>query len=203
MFNRRQLKKGLLIILSGPSGVGKGTVRRQVMLDRSLRLVYSVSMTTRVRRPHEREGFDYFFVTRDEFDKNLANNEFLEWAEFVGNRYGTPATYVEKLRNEGMNVLVEIEVEGAKQVLAKMKGDDVLSIFLIPPSFEALKQRITLRSTEADEVIKLRLDKAHREMSLQDQYDFVVLNDDVKRASHEIQKIIRTRIRQLLNTGSK
>lgn len=200
---RRQLQKGLLIIISGPSGVGKGTVRRQVMTDRSLRLVYSVSMTTRPRRPHEREGFDYFFVSREEFDENLTNNEFLEWAEFVGNRYGTPSTYVEKLRNEGMNVILEIEVEGAKQVMAKMKGDDVLSIFLIPPSFEALKQRITQRRTEPEAIINQRLEKAKREMTLREHYDFVVLNDNVKRAAREIQKIIRTRIRQLLNHGSK
>ncbi|HOJ45397.1 MAG TPA: guanylate kinase [Bacilli bacterium] len=203
MFKRRQLQKGLLIIISGPSGVGKGTVRRQVMTDRSLRLVYSVSMTTRPRRPHEREGFDYFFVSRAEFDENLANNEFLEWAEFVGNRYGTPSTYVEKLRNEGMNVILEIEVEGAKQVMAKMKGDDILSIFLIPPSFEALKQRITQRRTEAEEIINQRLEKAKREMTLQEHYDFIVLNDNVKRAAREIQKIIRNRIRYLLTSGSK
>jgi guanylate kinase len=203
MFKRRQLQKGLLIIISGPSGVGKGTVRRQVMTDRSLRLVYSVSMTTRPRRPHEREGFDYFFVSRSEFDENLSNNEFLEWAEFVGNRYGTPSTYVEKLRNEGMNVILEIEVEGAKQVMAKMKGDDILSIFLIPPSFEALKQRITQRKTEPEEIINQRLEKAKREMTLQEHYDFIVLNDNVKRAAREIQKIIRNRIRHLLTTGSK
>jgi len=203
MFKRRQLQKGLLIIISGPSGVGKGTVRRQVMTDRSLRLVYSVSMTTRPRRPHEREGFDYFFVSRPEFDENLANNEFLEWAEFVGNRYGTPSTYVEKLRNEGMNVILEIEVEGAKQVMAKMKGDDILSIFLIPPSFEALKQRITQRKTEPEEIINQRLEKAKREMTLQEHYDFIVLNDNVKRAAREIQKIIRNRIRHLLTSGSK
>jgi len=201
MFHRKYLKKGLLIIISGPSGVGKGTVRREVMTDRTLRLVYSVSMTTRKQRPHEREGFDYFFITREQFDQHIANSEFLEWAEFVGNRYGTPQTYVDKLRNEGMNVILEIEVEGAKQVMAKMKGPDVLTIFLIPPSFEALKERITRRSTEPEEIIKARLDKARREMELQQNYDFVVLNDSVKRASREIQKIIRNRIRQQIAAG--
>ncbi|HAK05509.1 MAG TPA: guanylate kinase [Firmicutes bacterium] len=203
MFKRKCLKKGLLIIISGPSGVGKGTIRRQVMTDRSLRLVYSISMTTRSRRPHEREGFDYYFVSREEFDKSLARNEFLEWAEFVGNRYGTPATAVEKLRNEGMNVILEIEVEGAKQVMQKVRDDHVLTIFLIPPSFEALKERITRRSTEPEAIINERLEKAKREMVLQNEYDFVVLNDSVKRASAEIQKIIRTRIRQLAHNESK
>ena len=203
MFKRKTPKKGLLIIISGPSGVGKGTVRRQVMTDRSLHLAYSVSMTTRARRPHEREGFDYFFVSRDEFATALANNEFLEWAEFVGNRYGTPSTYVEKLRNEGMNVILEIEVEGAKQVLAKMHDEYVLSIFLIPPSFEALKERITRRSTESEAIIHERLEKAKREMTLQHDYDFVVLNDSVARASQEIRKIIRTRIRQIAHRESK
>ncbi len=203
MFKRKQLQKGLLIIISGPSGVGKGTVRRQVMTDRSLRLVYSVSMTTRPRRPHEREGFDYFFVTPEEFNSALADNEFLEWAEFVGNRYGTPSTYVEKLRNEGMNVILEIEVEGAKQVMSKLHGEDVLSIFLVPPSFEALKERITRRSTEPENIIQQRLEKARREMTNQEHYDFVVLNDSVKRAAREIQKIIRNRIRHLIDAGQR
>jgi len=201
MFHHKQLKKGLLIIISGPSGVGKGTIRRQVMTNRTLKLVYSVSMTTRPQRPHEREGYDYFFVTREAFDAHIKHSEFLEWAEFVGNRYGTPQTYVEKLRNEGMNVILEIEVEGAKQVMAKMKGPDVLTIFLIPPSFDALKERITRRKTEAEEIIQARLDKARREMEMQHNYDFVVLNDSVKRASREIQKIIRNRIRQLIAAG--
>ncbi|MFA5235792.1 MAG: guanylate kinase [Bacilli bacterium] len=203
MFKKKHLQKGLLIIISGPSGVGKGTVRRQVMTDRSLRLVYSVSMTTRLRRPHERDGFDYFFVAPEEFDHALADNEFLEWAEFVGNRYGTPSTYVEKLRNEGMNVILEIEVEGAKQVMAKMHGDDVLSIFLVPPSFEALKDRITRRSTEPEQIIEKRLEKARREMTNREHYDFVVLNDSVKRAAREIQKIIRDRIRHLIDAGKR
>lgn len=203
MFNKKHLKKGLLVIISGPSGVGKGTVRRQVMTDRSLRLVYSVSMTTRPRRPHERDGFDYFFVSREEFDECLANNELLEWAEFVGNRYGTPSTYVEKLRNEGMNVILEIEVEGAKQVMAKLHGEDVISIFLVPPSFEALKERITRRKTEPEAVINQRLEKAKREMDNQEHYDYVVLNDSVRRASREIQKIIRARIQLLRQNGHR
>jgi guanylate kinase len=203
MFHKKHLKKGLLVIISGPSGVGKGTVRRQVMADRSLRLVYSVSMTTRPRRPHERDGFDYFFVSREEFDECLANNELLEWAEFVGNRYGTPSTYVEKLRNEGMNVILEIEVEGAKQVMAKLHGEDVISIFLVPPSFEALKERITRRKTEPEAVINQRLEKAKREMDNQEHYDYVVLNDSVRRASREIQKIIRARIQLLRQNGHR
>src|SRR5574344_1451364 len=109
-------RQGLLIIISGPSGVGKGTIRRLVMKDKSLNLVYSVSMTTRQRRNKEIEGRDYFFVSDDVFDKNIEKGNLLEWAEFVGNRYGTPKDRVEELRNEGKNVILEIEVNGTRQV---------------------------------------------------------------------------------------
>ena len=104
------MQKGLLIIISGPSGVGKGTVRRRIMEDDSLNLSYSVSMTTRAPRNKEVDGVDYFFVSNEEFDRNLKNDNFLEWANFVGNRYGTPKDYVEKLREEGKNVILEIEM---------------------------------------------------------------------------------------------
>ena len=128
------MQKGLLIIISGPSGVGKGTVRRRIMEDDSLNLSYSVSMTTRAPRNKEVDGVDYFFVSNEEFDRNLQNDNFLEWANFVGNRYGTPKDYVEKLREEGKNVILEIEIEGAQQVLSKCQGNDIISIFLMPPS---------------------------------------------------------------------
>ena len=109
------MKKGLLIIISGPSGVGKGTVRKYFMDDDSLRLTYSISMTTRKPRQGERDGVDYIFTTREKFEEAIAEGELLEWAEFVGNYYGTPLTQVEKLREEGKNVLLEIEVQGADQ----------------------------------------------------------------------------------------
>ena len=141
------MKKGLLIILSGPSGVGKGAVRRVLMENNDMDLAYSISMTTRAPRPLETDGVDYFFVDDETFERNIAEGNLLEHASFVGNKYGTPKDYVEKLRNEGKNVLLEIEVQGAMQVLDKMKGDDIISIFLIPPSMADLEKRIRKRRT--------------------------------------------------------
>ena len=184
-------KRGLLIIMSGPSGVGKGTIRQEIMKDSSLNLFYSVSMTTRNPRVGEVDGRDYYFVTKEEFQKNIDNGNLLEWAEFVGNRYGTPKDKVESMRDKGYNVLLEIEVNGTEQVLSKCKGDDdVISIFLVPPSLEELENRIRGRSTETDEVIKKRLNKATRELKLQNNYKYVVMNDDLNRACNEIKDII-------------
>lgn len=198
------MKRGLLIIMSGPSGVGKGTVRRLVMADKSLNLAYSVSITTRPRREHETPGVDYFYVTKEEFQKTLDEDGFLEHAQFVGNYYGTPKAYVEKLRNEGKNVLLEIEVEGAKQVISKCHGSDVVTIFLIPPSMEDLEQRIRKRGTESEEVIQQRLAKAQRELELKYAYDYPVINDTVKSAADQIRKIIRDKIKYLgLNQNNK
>ena len=198
------MKRGLLIIMSGPSGVGKGTVRRLVMADKSLNLAYSVSMTTRPRREHETPGVDYFYVTKEEFQKTLDEDGFLEHAQFVGNYYGTPKAYVEKLRNEGKNVLLEIEVEGAKQVISKCHGSDVVTIFLIPPSMEDLEQSIRKRGTESEEVIQQRLAKAQRELELKYAYDYPVINDTVKSAADQIRKIIRDKIKYLgLNQNNK
>lgn len=198
------MKRGLLIIMSGPSGVGKGTVRRLVMADKSLNLAYSVSMTTRPRREHETPGVDYFYVTKEEFQKTLDEDGFLEHAQFVGNYYGTPKAYVEKLRNEGKNVLLEIEAEGAKQVISKCHGSDVVTIFLIPPSMEDLEQRIRKRGTESEEVIQQRLAKAQRELELKYAYDYPVINDTVKSAADQIRKIIRDKIKYLgLNQNNK
>lgn len=188
------MKKGLLIIISGPSGVGKGTIRRKVMEDNSLNLAYSVSMTTRTPRDREIDGVDYYFVSREEFQKHVDNGNLLEWAEFVGNCYGTPASYVEKLREEGKNVILEIEVEGAKQVLSKCKGNDVFSIFLLPPSFKDLEKRIRRRKSDTSDAIHERLEKAKREIGLKHQYHYVVLNDNIERASNEVIDIIRAKI---------
>ena len=154
-------KRGLLIILSGPSGVGKGTVRAKFSQDESLNLAYSVSMTSREKREGETDGVDYFFVSQQQFKEAIENGELLEWTEFVGNYYGTPLKYVEKLRDEGKNVLLEIEVEGAKEV--QRKCPDALSIFLIPPSMAELEKRIRGRKTEPEEIVQQRLAKAERD----------------------------------------
>lgn len=187
-------KRGLLIIMSGPSGVGKGTVTKEVMKDKSLNLFYSVSMTTRPQRPGEENGREYYFVSKEEFQRNIDNNNLLEWAEFVGNRYGTPKDKVEEMRDKGFNVYLEIEVNGTTQVLKQYSGNDVVSIFLIPPSLEELEKRIRGRSTESEEVIKERLEKARRELGLKFNYEYIVLNDEIERAAEEIKSIIRSKM---------
>ena len=140
------MEKGLLIILSGPSGVGKGTVRKYISSKKEIDFVYSVSMTTRSPRDNEKDGVDYYFVSKEEFLKRIDEDKFLEHAEFVGNYYGTPSDKVEELRNQGKNVLLEIEINGATQVLEKTKNDDrVVSFFLMPPSLKKLEERIRAR----------------------------------------------------------
>ena len=183
------MKKGLLIIISGPSGVGKGTVRKYFMNDDSLRLAYSISMTTRQPREGERDKVDYIFTTREKFEEAIAKGELLEWAEFVGNYYGTPLSQVEKLRNEGKNVLLEIEVQGADQVRAKCP--DALSIFIIPPSMEKLEKRIRGRRSEPEEIVQQRLAKAENEMKMVCNYKYIVCNEDPQLAAELISSIIK------------
>ena len=183
------MKKGLLIIISGPSGVGKGTVRKYFMDDDSLRLTYSISMTTRKPRQGERDGVDYIFTTREKFEEAIAEGELLEWAEFVGHYYGTPLTQVEKLREEGKNVLLEIEVQGADQV--RKKCPDALSIFIIPPSMEELEKRIRGRRSEPEEIVQQRLAKAENEMKMVSNYKYIVCNEDPQLAAELISSIIK------------
>lgn len=190
------MKKGLLIILSGPSGVGKGTIRKYIMDNFNIKLCYSISMTTRQKREKEVDGVDYYFVSPEEFQKNIDDNNFLEWEEFVGNRYGTPKSKVEELRNQGKHVLLEIEVNGASEVMSKVNDDRVISFFLMPPSLSALESRIRRRKTESEEIIKERLDKGVKEMSMSSNYDHVILNDDVARASQEIVDIINAKLKK-------
>lgn len=184
--------RGLLIVLSGPSGVGKGTVREELFKDESLNLAYSISMTTRLPRPKETNGVDYFFVSTEEFEKNIEAGELLEYAKFVGNYYGTPKNYVDELLEQGKNVMLEIEVQGALQVMAKRP--DALTIFLVPPSFEELERRIRGRKTEAEEVVKERLEKARKEIATKDEYKYVVVNDDIIVAKEKIAEIIRNNV---------
>ena len=153
-----------------------------------LNLFYSVSLTTRSMRPGEENGKDYYFVSREEFQKNIESGNLLEHAEFVGNLYGTPKDKVDAMLDEGKNVLLEIEVNGTMTVLSKVP--EALSIYLVPPSFEALESRIRGRSTETEDVIQARLAKAKKEMLLADKYRFQVVNDDVDRAAKEIADII-------------
>jgi len=182
------MKKGLLIVVSGPSGVGKGTVREKLFNTPNHNLHYSISMTTRAPRIGEVDGIDYFFVSKDEFLTRVKDDAMLEWAEFVGNYYGTPLDYVEKSRLEGKDVVLEIEVQGAMQVKNKVR--DGLFVFLAPPSIEELENRLLTRGTEDIEVIKKRIDKARNELPLADSYDYVVINDNVDSAVSEILDII-------------
>lgn len=190
------MKKGLLIILSGPSGVGKNCVRQEIMKSNKLQLTYSISMTTREKREKEVDGVDYYFVSEEEFQRNIDNGNFLEWASFVGHRYGTPKDKVEQLRNSGKNVFLEIEINGAKQVMEAVKDDRVISFFLMPPSFAALEKRIRKRKTESEEIIQERLQKGLKEMTMTDNYDHVVINDKISRAAQEIIDLVKAKMKK-------
>ena len=185
-------KKGLLLIMSGPSGVGKGTVREKLMEDKSLNLFYSVSMTTRNMRPGEVNGREYYFVTREEFMENVARDNLLEWAEYVGNCYGTPRDKVEDMRNDGKNVLLEIDVKGAENVFKKVP--DVISIFIAPPSVEELGNRLRGRGTESEEVIANRVARAAKELEFKHLYKYVVINDKLEDCVDEIRQIIKSKM---------
>ena len=190
------MKKGLLIILSGPSGVGKNCVRQEIMKSNKLDLTYSISMTTREKREREEDGKDYYFVSEEEFQRNIDAGNFLEWASFVGHRYGTPKDKVEELRKQGKNVFLEIEINGATQVLSKVQDDRVISIFLMPPSFAALEKRIRKRKTESEEIIQERLQKGMKEMTMTENYDHIVVNDRIERAAQEIIDLIKAKLKK-------
>lgn len=182
--------KGLLIIVSGPSGVGKGTIRKQLIENSFLPFWYSVSMTTRKMRPGEVNGVDYLFVDDATFDKNIEDNNFLEHVEFVGHKYGTPRSNVVDKLNAGVNVILEIEVIGADNVVKNAADLEPITFFLVPPSFEALEARIRGRSTEDEATIQKRLNKAKVELAKKDNYNHIIVNDSVERAAHEIEEII-------------
>ncbi|MBQ9448695.1 MAG: guanylate kinase [Acholeplasmatales bacterium] len=181
--------RGLLVVISGPSGVGKGTVRRALFEMPNHNLTYSVSMTTRQMRPGEVDGKDYYFVSEEEFKKNIAEGKMLEYAKFVGNYYGTPKDKIEEDLDSGKEVVLEIEVEGATQVKAQMP--DCVMIFIAPPSKEALYERLKKRGTDSDKTIQERIDKADREFECAKNYDYIVVNDEVSNAADRIMAIIR------------
>lgn len=188
MLYNKSMKKGLLIVYSGLSGVGKGTILAELMPMKDLNLAYSVSMTTRQPREGEVEGVNYFFVSKKRFVEAIKNDELLEHARFVGNDYGTPKDYVEKMREEGKNVILEIEIQGAKQVMKKCP--DALSIYIVPPSIEELERRLRERSSEDEQTIMKRIAKAKREMKDTAMYEHIVVNDDLQTAVQEIREII-------------
>jgi guanylate kinase len=168
---------GRLIVLSGPSGVGKTTVVRRLRED-APQLWVSVSATTRFPRPGEADGVNYLFVTDEQFDRLVADGDLLEWAQYAGNRYGTPRQPVDSVRDTGTPVLLEIEIEGARQVRSAV--DDALLVFLAPPSQEVLEQRLSGRGTEPAEVVATRLERAQAELAAADEFDEVIMNDDIE-----------------------
>lgn len=180
-------QKGILYILSGPSGVGKGTVRER-LFEEETHLKYSVSATTRDKRPGEIHGKDYFFKKHSEFEEMIKNNELLEHAKYVNNYYGTPRDYVEAELEAGKDVFLEIEVQGALQVKENFSGG--VFIFLFPPSLEELKDRIVNRGTETEELVNNRLNEARKEIEMMHHYDYVVVNDNVDSAVQKIKSII-------------
>ena len=181
-------KRGVLFVFSGPSGVGKGTLKAKLFEEFADQIAYSVSATTRGPREGEVDGKDYFFISRQEFERRVKNNEFLEHAEFAGNCYGTPRAYVEKLLDSGMNVVLEIDVQGALQVMKSMP--ECVSVFILPPSFEELEHRLRGRGTETEEKVRERLETAKRELPYAPQYDYQIVNGgDIEAAYQSLREV--------------
>ena len=178
--------KGKLLVLSGPSGAGKSTVVAKLM-ERRNDVCFSVSATTRAPRPGEQDGVNYFFVSREQFEEMVRTGAMLEHAEYVWNCYGTPRAYVEQRLEEGYNVILDIEVQGARQV--KAAAPEAVLVFLIPPTLEELERRLRSRGTESDEVIRGRLERAKEECR-SDFYRYIVVNDDADTAAKELDATI-------------
>ena len=180
-------ERGKLIVLSGPSGAGKSTVVAK-MTEKRNDVAFSVSVTTRKPRPGEEDGKNYFFVSLERFDEMVANGELLEHAEYVANHYGTPRDYVNRKLDEGFNVVLDIEIQGARQVKTSMP--DAVMIFIAPPSLEELRSRLEGRGTETARAVEARLIRAGQEYEEADFYDWLIVNDDADRAAEELSAII-------------
>ena len=179
-------KKGKLFIVLGPSGVGKGTLLKGFLANNT-NVLYSISTTTRAPRVGEEDGVHYFFESVENFKKMIENDEFLEWAEFSGNFYGTNKKFVEKRLNQGFDILLEIEVQGAKKVLQTVK--DAVSIFILPPSREELEKRLRGRKTETEDAIEKRLKRAIAELDEASDYKYQVVNNNIDEAISKLQEI--------------
>lgn len=179
--------RGILIVLSGPSGVGKGTVCAALRAT-AKDLVYSVSATTRTPRIGETEGVNYFFKTREQFEKMICGSDLLEWAEYCGNYYGTPRDFVERTLESGKDIILEIEVQGALKV--KQSFPEGIFIFLLPPSLDELQSRIVTRGTETEDSIRYRMSAAKEELKLIEHYDYAIVNDRVELACQRIESIL-------------
>lgn len=182
------MQKGKLFVLSGPSGAGKSTVVAKTMEGRD-DICFSTSVTTRKPRPGEVDGREYFFVDLEAFDDMVKNDELLEHAEYVANNYGTPRKFVREKLDAGINVILDIEVQGARQVKEKMP--EAVFVFFVPPTMDELKRRLEERGTETARAIEARLIRARQEYAEADFYDYIVINDDVNVAAEEFSSIIR------------
>ena len=178
--------EGLLLVISGPAGAGKGTVVGELVKDENIRL--SISATTRAPRGQEQNGVEYHFLSREEFEKMIEENGFYEYAQYVGNYYGSPKKPVEKWRSEGKDVILEIEVQGCKKVKSIEPG--CISILIKPPSLEVLEKRLRGRGTETEEVIAKRMARAKEELLLAEDYDYVVVNDALEDCVADVRRII-------------
>ena len=182
------MKKGRLIVISGPSGVGKGTVVKALM-EQDPRLKVSVSATTRPMRPGEIDGVHYYFISNDAFEKMIAQDRFLEYAQYVGNRYGTPEEPVNKMLEAGYDVILEIEVQGGLQVMKRRP--DAIAIFIAAPSFEILGERLRGRGDTDEEKVLMRLQQARMEYVIAPQYQYIVVNDRLEDAVSDVRSILR------------
>lgn len=186
------MRKGLFIVISGPSGVGKGTICDILMKNKNIDLEYSVSMTTREKRDYEKEGVHYYFTNKTNFEKKIRNNEFVEYAIYNNEYYGTLKSEILSKINNGKNIISEIDVQGAKQIKKDFKNS--LLIYLLPPSMKELKNRLIKRGTETSEEIEERLKIAVIENKNTYLYDYVVINDNLENAIKEIENIIKNKI---------
>ena len=193
-------RRGLLFVLSSPSGAGKSTISR-MLLEAETELKMSVSATTRPIRPGEADGKDYHFVDLEQFRAMVAENDFLEWAHVFGNRYGTPKGPVEEMQQGGLDVLFDIDWQGAQQ-LYQIAGGDVVRVFILPPSMAELERRLRHRGTDSDEVITGRMDRASNEIAHWDGYDYVLVNDDAQACFEKVRTILHAeRLKRSRQTG--
>jgi guanylate kinase len=193
-------RRGLLFVLSSPSGAGKSTISRKLLAD-DPGLTMSVSATTRPMRPGEEEGRDYHFVDLEQFRQMASDNQFLEWAHVFGHRYGTPRAPVEGMLESGRDILFDIDWQGAQQ-LYQLAGGDVVRVFILPPSMAELEQRLRGRRTDSDEVIDGRMARAHSEIAHWDGYDYVLVNDDANACFAKVRTILHAeRLKRSRQTG--
>jgi guanylate kinase len=183
-------KEGILIVLSGFSGTGKGTVMQRLLEKYPEEYALSISATTRKPREGETDGVSYFFHTKEEFEEMIAKGELLEYAQYVGNYYGTPRNYVEEQLRQGKNVFLEIEMLGALKI--KEKFPDTLLLFLVPPSIEILYDRLAGRGTESEEIIKDRIARAKEECKVIPEYDYLIVNDELETCVEQVHNTVRT-----------